>query len=231
MYIISKRFSLASLTSFALTFVTALLLSAAAQAQNKEYTPSVGQEGKDVIWVPTPNELIAKMLDMAKLTPNDVHFDLGSGDGRTVIAAAKRGATATGVEFNKEMVALSERAAKRDGVTDKAKFINGDIFTQQSIDAYSKANVITLFLLPDLNVKLRPNLLNMKPGTRIVANTFTMEDWQADQTETVTDGCSSSWCTALFWIVPAVIDSRFEVLPERWSYLTWAGPTASRGTP
>src|SRR5262245_64712764 len=104
-----------------------LLLPDAVQAQaSKEYTPQVGQEGKDVIWVPTPQSLVDKMLDMAKLTPKDIHYDLGSGDGRTVITAAKRGAQAYGVEFNPDMVKLSERAAAKEGVSGKAKFINGD---------------------------------------------------------------------------------------------------------
>ncbi len=203
MYIISKRFSLASLTSFALTFVTALLLSAAAQAQNKEYTPSVGQEGKDVIWVPTPNELIAKMLDMAKLTPNDVHFDLGSGDGRTVIAAAKRGTKAVGVEYNPDMVELSKRNAQKEGATIAARteFIRGDIFETN----FSHATVLTLYLLPSLNLKLRPTILNMKPGTRVVSHAFTMGDWEADQTETVEGR------TAYLWIVPAKVDGNWRI--------------------
>jgi len=173
----------------------------AQQYGDKEYSPSMGQEGKDVIWVPTPNELIAKMLDMAKLAPSDVHFDLGSGDGRTVIAAAKRGVVATGVEFNPDMVALSNRSAKREGVTDKARFIHGDIFQTD----FSKANVLTLYLLPSLNLKLRPTILNMKPGTRVVSHAFTMGEWDADQTETVEGR------TAYLWIVPAKADGNWRI--------------------
>lgn len=169
--------------------VAALALPAAAQ----DYTPSVGQEGKDVIWVPTPQALVEKMLDMAKLTPQDIHYDLGSGDGRTVIAAAKRGARSVGVEFNPDMVALSERAAAKEGVAGKAKFINGDIFQTD----FSQATVLTLYLLPSLNLKLRPTILKMKPGTRVVSHAFNMDDWQPDQTENV-DGR-----TAYLWIVPA----------------------------
>ncbi len=173
----------------------------AQQHGDKDYQPSVGQEGKDVIWVPTPNELIAKMLDMAKLTSADIHFDLGSGDGRTVIAAAKRGANATGVEFNPDMVALSNRSAQREGLAAKAKFIHGDIFQTD----FSKATVLTLYLLPSLNLKLRPTILNMKPGTRVVSHAFTMGDWEADQTESVEGR------TAYMWIVPAKVDGHWRV--------------------
>jgi len=174
----------------------ALALPGCAIAQDKDYTPTVGQEGKDVIWVPTPQALVEKMLDMAKLTAKDIHFDLGSGDGRTVIAAAKRGAQAFGVEFNPDMVALSERAAAKEGVSARAKFINGDIFQTD----FSKATVLTLYLLPSLNIKLRPTILKMKPGTRVVSHAFSMDDWQADQTENVEGR------TAYLWIVPAPVE-------------------------
>ena len=167
----------------------------------QDYTPSVGQEGKDVIWVPTPQALVDKMLDMAKLTPKDIHYDLGSGDGRTVITAAKRGAQAYGVEFNPDMVKLSERAAATEGVSGKAKFINGDIFQTD----FSQATVITLYLLPSLNVKLRPTILKMKPGTRVVSHAFSMEDWQADETATVEGR------TAYLWIVPAQVNGRWQM--------------------
>ena len=141
------------------------------------------------------------MLDMAKLTKDDIHYDLGSGDGRTVITAAKRGARAFGIEYNPDMVTLSQNNAKAAGVADRATFVKADLFETD----FSKATVVTMFLLPSINMKLRPKILDMKPGTRIASNTFTMEDWQADETHTVTDGCSSSWCTALFWIVPAKV--------------------------
>jgi Methyltransferase domain len=177
----------------------ALALPGAATAQSTEYTPQVGQEGKDVIWVPTPQALVEKMLDMAKLTPQDIHYDLGSGDGRTVITAAKRGAQAVGVEFNPDMVALSERTAAKEGVAGKAKFINGDIFQTD----FSHATVVTLYLLPSLNVKLRPTILKMKPGTRVVSHAFTMDDWQPDQTENVEGR------TAYLWIVPAVVEGNW----------------------
>jgi len=180
----------------ALLATAAFALPVTAPAADTEYTPSVGQEGKDVIWVPTPQALVEKMLDMAKLTSRDTHFDLGSGDGRTVIAAAKRGAQAVGVEFNPDMAALSERNAAKEGVSARARFINGDIFQTD----FSQATVVTLYLLPSLNLKLRPTLLSMKPGTRVVSHAFTMDEWQPDQTETVEGR------TAYLWIVPAPVN-------------------------
>jgi hypothetical protein len=174
----------------------------------KEYQPQVGQEGKDVVWVPTPQALVDKMLDMAQVTPNDFVIDLGSGDGRTVITAAKRGVKALGIEYNPDMVALSKKNAEKEGVTGKAEFVRGDIFESD----FSKATVITLFLLPSLNQRLRPIILNMKPGTRVVSNTFDMGDWPADQTVQATGDCSS-YCRAYFWIVPAKVDGSWK-LPQ-----------------
>ena len=194
-----KRRVISSLATVALMFA-----ASAASAQTtgqKPFEPQVGQAGKDVVWVPTPQAVVDKMLDMAKVTKTDFVMDLGSGDGRTVITAAKRGARAMGIEYNPDMVGLSERNAKEAGVTDRATFVKADLFETD----LSKADVITMFLLPSINIKLRPKILDLKPGTRIVSNTFTMEDWQADETTTVTDGCSSSWCTALLWIVPAKV--------------------------
>src|SRR5690349_15704415 len=144
----------------------------------KEFEPRVGQEGKDVIWVPTPQALVDKMLDMAKVTPRDYVIDLGSGDGRTVITAAKRGARALGIEYNPEMVELSKRNAAKEGVSDKASFMKADLFESD----FSQATVITMFLLPEINLQLRPKILELKPGTRVVSNTFTMGDWTADET-------------------------------------------------
>lgn len=184
--------------AFVLAAFSALAL-AQAQKAPFAYEPSVGQEGKDVVWVPTPQALVDKMLDMAKVTKNDYVIDLGSGDGRTVITAAKRGARAVGIEYNPDMVELSKQNARKEGVSDRATFMKADLFESD----LSKATVITMFLLPDINLKLRPKLLQLKPGTRIVSNTFTMGDWTPDQTATVKEGCESSWCTALFWIVPA----------------------------
>lgn len=174
----------------------------------KSYEPEVGQSGKDVVWVPTPQALVDKMLDMAKLTPQDYLIDLGSGDGRTVITAAKRGSTALGIEYNADMVELSRRNAEAEGVSGKAKFTQADLFESD----FSKAQVITMFLLPSINLKLRPKILDLKPGTRIVSNSFTMEEWEADETETINDDCTS-WCTALLWIVPAKVEGTWALGP------------------
>ncbi|ARP98320.1 SAM-dependent methyltransferase [Pseudorhodoplanes sinuspersici] len=172
-----------------------------AQPAEKPFEPSVGQEGKDVIWVPTPQALVDKMLDMAKVTAKDNLVDLGSGDGRTVITAAKRGVTARGIEYNPDMVALSRANAAKEGVGDKATFEQADIF----VTDFSKADVVTMFLLTSLNAKLRPTILDMKPGTRVVSNTFDMGEWKADEEAVVTQGCTS-YCKAYFWIVPAKVD-------------------------
>jgi hypothetical protein len=172
-----------------------------------DYQPSVGQEGKDVIWVPTPQALVDKMLDMAKVTPKDYVIDLGSGDGRTVITAAKRGSKALGIEYNPDMVELSKRNAAKDGVSDKASFMKADLFESD----FSQAQVITMFLLSSINIKLRPKILDLKPGTRIVSNTFDMGEWKPDETATL-PGCSS-WCTAHLWIVPAKTEGTWK-LPQ-----------------
>jgi hypothetical protein len=176
--------------------------AAFAQPAEKPFEPYSGQPGKDVVWVPTSQALVDKMLDMAKLTAKDVHMDLGSGDGRTVITAAKRGARSTGIEYNPDMVELSKANAAKAGVGDKATFIKADLFETD----FSQATVITLFLLPDINLKLRPKILGLKPGTRIVSNTFTMGEWKDDETATLDEaaGCSY-YCTAHLWIVPAKV--------------------------
>ena len=175
--------------------------AASALAQTADYKPEVFQAGKDVVWVPTADELVGKMLDMAKVTKDDIVYDLGSGDGRTVIAAAKRGARAYGIEYNPDLVELSKRNAAAAGVADRATFEKADIFESD----YSKATVITLFLLPSLNERLRPTILKQKPGTRVVSNTFPMGDWEPDETASVGAQDCSSWCRALLWIVPAEV--------------------------
>ena len=162
-------------------------------------TPAVGQDGKDVEWVPTPEALIETMLDMAESGPEDVLMDLGSGDGRLVIEAAKRGARAIGVEYDGRLVALSRERAADAGMSGQVTFLQADLF---EIDL-SEATAITLFLLPDLNLRLRPALLDLAPGTRIVSNTWDMGDWAADETIQL-DPCPG-FCTALLWIVPARI--------------------------
>ncbi len=194
-----------SFLAFCLSVILAVSIAQAQAA--KPYEPEVGQEGKDVVWVPTPQELVDKMLDMAKVTPNDYVIDLGSGDGRTVITAAKRGIRAHGIEYNPDMVELSKRNAAKEGVADKATFVKADLFESD----FSQATVITMFLLPSINVKLRPRILDLKPGTRIVSNSFDMGEWKADETAQV-EGCSE-WCTALLWIVPAKVAGNWK-LPQ-----------------
>jgi SAM-dependent methyltransferase len=195
---------------------------AVAQPAQKPFEPTVGQDGKDVIWVPTPQALVDKMLDMAKVTAADKVVDLGSGDGRTVITAAKRGATAHGIEYNPKMVELSKYTAEKEGVAGKATFENADIFKTD----FSKADVVTMFLLTSLNAKLRPTILDMKPGTRVVSNTFDMGDWKADEEAVVTEGCSS-YCKAYFWIVPAKVDGAWNTekgeLTLKQTYQTFTG--------
>ena len=192
------------LTALFLTLAVSPFLAQAPQS-NSGFQPVVGQAGKDVVWVPTPQATVDKMLDMAKVTAQDYLIDLGSGDGRTVITAAKRGLTAHGIEYNQDMVELSKRNAASQGVSDRATFAKADLFESD----FSRATVITMFLLQDINIRLRPTILSMKPGTRVVSNTFTMGDWQADETATV-PGCSS-WCTALLWIVPAKVEGTWKM--------------------
>ncbi|MSP40923.1 MAG: class I SAM-dependent methyltransferase [Deltaproteobacteria bacterium] len=184
----------------------ASLFAAAQAASAQDFQPQVGQEGKDVIWVPTPQTLVDRMLDMGKVTANDYVIDLGSGDGRTVITAAKRGAKALGIEYNPDMVELSKRNADKEGVSAKANFAKADLFESD----FSQATVITMFLLPDINIKLRPKILNLKAGTRIVSNSFTMGDWTADETVSAKDGCVS-YCTAYLWIVPAKVEGSWQL--------------------
>jgi SAM-dependent methyltransferase len=176
-----------------------LLFFASIPALSQEYQPSVGQNGKDVIWVPTPDALIQAMLEVARVIPNDFVMDLGSGDGRIVIAAAKRGARATGFEFNPDMVELSRRNAEKAGVSDKATFVNADLFESD----FSKATVITMYLLPQLNLKLRPTILGLKPGTRVVSHAFSMGEWSPDQT------VEQEGRTAYLWIVPARVAGKW----------------------
>lgn len=183
-----------------LLFAATAASQSSPQAPTKPYEPTVGQPGKDVVWVPSPEEMVERALDLAQVTPQDFVIDLGSGDGRNVIAAAKRGARALGVEFNADLVEYSKANAAKAGVADKATFIQGDMFEAD----ISKATVMALFLLPDNLRKLRDKLFNLRPGSRIVANTFGIEGWNPDETKQYEDGCSS-WCTVMLWIVPAKV--------------------------
>jgi SAM-dependent methyltransferase len=206
---LASPFARPALAFFLAAFSALAFCQAAAQKESSTFEPEVGQQGKDVVWVPTPQAVVDKMLDMAKVTPKDFVMDLGSGDGRTVITAAKRGARAVGIEFNPDMVELSKRNAEKAGVGARASFMKADLFQAD----FSKATVITMFLLPDINEKLRPKILRLKPGTRVVSNTFTMGDWKADETFTVDSagGCETSWCTALLWIVPARVGGTYKI--------------------
>jgi SAM-dependent methyltransferase len=168
------------------------------------YQPNEFQPGKDVVWVPTPAPVVEKMLDAASVTARDFVIDLGSGDGRNVIAAAKRGAHALGVEFNNDMVELSRRIAEREGVSEKAKFVQGDMFEAD----ISQATVFALFLLTENLNKLAPKFLGLKPGTRIVSNTFTITDWTPERTQRLEDGCGA-WCDILLYLVPANVAGRW----------------------
>jgi len=184
-----------SIAAFAIAAFTAPAL---AQQPPAPFQPELGQKGKDVQWVPTPQALVEKMLDKAAVTSKDYLVDLGSGDGVLVIAAARRGVRSMGIEYDGRLVDLSKRNAAAAGVASLTRFVRGDIFKTD----FSKATVVTTFLLPSLNLQLRPTILAMKPGTRVVSNTFPMGDWEPDDTVTL-DGPCERWCKALFWIVPA----------------------------
>jgi SAM-dependent methyltransferase len=214
------------------TTLAALQVHAQSPATAKEFKPVEGQAGKDVVWVPTPADMVERMLDLAQVTPDDFVIDLGSGDGRNVIAAARRGARALGVEFNPDMVELSRRNAAQAGVGDTAQFIQDDMFAAD----ISKATVMALFLLPDNLRKLTPKFLALKPGTRIVANTFGIDGWNADDTYKSGDACSA-WCTALLYIVPARVagvwkmdnSSNGELLSLEQQFQAVSGTLASAG--
>jgi SAM-dependent methyltransferase len=166
---------------------------------DEQYKPRIGQDGKDVVWVPTSNSLVTIMLQTAKVTPKDLVYDLGSGDGRIAIAAAKDfGARAVGIEFNPEMAQLAQRNVDRSGVADRVKIINGDIF----IEDFSSATVVTMYLLPELNLSLRPTILKMKPGTRVTSHAFDMGDWEAD---IEIEGPAR----AFYWVVPAQVEGEW----------------------
>jgi hypothetical protein len=188
----------------AAAFFVLSTVSAYAQqaAPAKPFEPVSGQAGKDVVWVPSPPDMVNKMMDVANVTAKDFVIDLGSGDGRNVIAAAKRGANALGVEYNPDMVALSNRLAQEAGVADKAKFVQHDMYEYD----ISKATVMALFLLPTNMNRLAPKYFNLAPGSRIVANTFGIDGWEPDERTTLPPSSEcESWCEVLLWIVPAKV--------------------------
>ena len=184
-----------------LSLLLAGLLGAAQFARAEvPYEPVRAQAGKDVIWIPTSQSLVDEMLTMAKVTSKDLVYDLGSGDGIIAVTAGKKfGARAVGIEFNPKMAEFATQRAKKEGVSDKVSFINGDIF----VEDFSKATVVTMYLLPTLNLRLRPTLLDMPPGTRIVSHAFSMQEWEPDQT--------SAAGTAYLWIVPAKVAGDWDV--------------------
>jgi hypothetical protein len=196
------------------------------------FKPTVGQQGKDVVWVPTTEAMVEKMLDHAKLTPQDFVMDLGSGDGRMIIAAARRGAKGLGVEFNPDMVELAKREAEAAGVADKAAFVQGDMYEAD----ISKATLLALFLLPHNLEKLVPKFLELPAGTRIVANTYWVPDWTPDDTQTLEGGCES-WCTSHLLIVPAKVRGQWKVpngvlsLTQRYQMVEGTFTPASGGPP
>jgi hypothetical protein len=218
-------------TTAPLVLIFVLATAASASAQQSTFKPEVGQAGKDVVWVPSPEVTVQKMLDIAKVTPQDFVIDLGSGDGRNVIGAAKRGANALGVEYNPDMVELSKRLAKEAGVSEKAQFIQGDMFVAD----ISKASVMALFLLPSNLLRLRDKFLDLRPGSRIVSNTFSIQDWTADETVTV-ENCEQ-WCTVMLYIVPAKVNGTWRVgsdvleLKQDFQNLSGTLTTGSQATP
>jgi SAM-dependent methyltransferase len=216
---------------WALVFCAFAACAAAQGPSPKEYQPQVGQAGKDVVWVPMPEEQVERLLDMGKVTSADFVVDLGSGDGRTVIAAAKRGARAIGVEFDPDLVVFSRNTAAKAGVGDKAQFVEGDLFKTD----LSRATVITLFLLDDINLRLRPALLSLKPGTRVLSNTFRMGDWEPDASDWYPPGCYN-WCGLYLWIVPSRVEGSWQTtegkltLEQKYQMVTggFGGGTAER---
>jgi len=189
--------------------VSILLLTGFASSFAGElYQPKSGQLGKDVVWVGNPESMVRKMLDVAAVTPQDYVIDLGSGDGRNVVAAAKRGARAHGIEYNGELVELAKSLAAKERVSDRATFERGDVFETD----FSKATVVVLFLTPEMNIRLRPKLLALKAGARIVANTFAIGDWNPDQSFTTSDNCEK-FCSGRLWLVPVKVAGLWK-LPE-----------------
>ncbi len=182
--------------------VALLLLQACSTLSPETYIPKLGQMGKDVMWLPTRDELVTQMLAAARVGPDDEVVDLGAGDGKIPIAAARQfGARAWGIEYNKDLAALAQRNAQRAGVADRVRIVHGDIFKED----FSKATVVTMYLLEELNAQLRPTILAMRPGTRVLSNSFSMGDWEPDQV--IRAGTN----TGYFWTVPAAVAGQWSV--------------------
>ena len=210
----------------ALIVAVAFVHSAAAQ-QKEEFVPQVGQPGKDVVWVPSPEETVTKMMEVGRISAQDFVVDLGSGDGRNVIAAAKLGARGLGVEYNNDMVELSKKNAIKEGVAERAQFVQGDMYKAE----FSKATALVLFLLPSNLTELRDKIFNLQPGTRVVLNTFAIPDWNPDESLTL-ENCTS-WCTVMLNIVPAKISGTWRTqtgaeitLTQQYQMLSGTGKTA-----
>lgn len=203
-----------------------------AQTGTSGYEPKVGMPGKDVVWVPNPPEMVERMMDLARVTPKDLVVDLGSGDGRNVIAAAKRGARARGVEYNLDLVEYSRRQAVEAGVADRATFVQGDMYEAD----FSDATVLALFLLPENLRKLMPKIIELKPGTRIVANTFGLAGWTPEETTRMEKGCQS-WCEAMLYIVPARVQGTWKIqdgtieLQQEYQTITGSMTTGNKTMP
>jgi hypothetical protein len=207
--------------------IAVLCATPAAAQQKEEFVPQVGQPGKDVVWVPSPEETVAKMMEVGRINAQDFVVDLGSGDGRNVIAAAKLGARGLGVEYNNDMVELSKKNAVKEGVAERAQFVQGDMYQAE----FSKATALALFLLPSNLTVLRDKIFNLRPGTRVVLNTFAIPDWDPDESVTV-DNCTS-WCTVYLNVVPAKISGTWRTqngvevtLTQQYQKLTGSGKTA-----
>jgi hypothetical protein len=198
-------------TTFCLTrslpaVLAAALLAgcAAAQAQTASAPPRL-----DVPYVPTDQETVNAMLDMAKVGPDDFVIDLGSGDGRIVVSAARRGARGFGVDLNPQRIKEANANAERANVTDKVKFYNQNLFDTKIGDA----TVLTMYLLPSVNLQLRPRLFTeLKPGTRVVSHDFDMGDWQPDnQTDLGRD-------QVFFWVIPVQVGGNWTIKSGSDSY-------------
>lgn len=221
-------------TGLRLAWCLSFVVSTAAFAQQTAtpFEPVSGQAGKDVVWVPSPPDMVDLMMRMAKVGPDDFVIDLGSGDGRNIIAAAKLGARALGVEYNADMVELSRRLAEQAGVAGKAQFVQYDMYEYD----ISKATVMALFLLPVNMNRLAPKFFNLAPGSRIVANTFGIDGWQPDFRETLPSASEcESWCEALLWIVPAkvegtwALDGSINTMTLKQDYQTLTGAVTADG--
>ncbi len=188
--------------SIAAAVVATMLCFADTQLYAQDEAAAEAPVKKDVPYVPTPQPVVDRMLEMAEVKKDDIVYDLGCGDGRMVVTAAKKyGARGIGVDIDPQRIKESNENAKSAGVTDKVKFEIKDLFTME----FKDATVLAMYLLPDVNLKLRPKILDgMKPGSRIVSHSFDMDDWKPDGEDEVDSS------TIYFWIVPAKVEGTWE---------------------